>query len=75
MHKETAIRQIGNSLGATFPKDMLDRLHLGKGDKVYLVETPEGLLVTPYDPDFAAAMEAYQEGAATYRNALRELAK
>jgi antitoxin MazE len=75
MHKETSIRQIGNSLGATFPKEMLDRMHLGKGDKVYIVETAQGLLVTPYDPGFAEAMEIYREGAASYRNALRELAK
>ena len=75
MHKETSIRQIGNSLGTTFPKEMLDRMHLGKGDKVYIVETAQGLLVTPYDPDFADAMELYQEGAADFRNALRELAK
>lgn len=75
MHKKTSIRQIGNSLGTTFPKEMLERMHLGKGDEVYIIETSQGLLVTPYDPDFAEAMEVYQEGAASYRNALRELAK
>lgn len=75
MHKKTSIRQIGNSLGTTFPKEMLDRMHLGEGDKVYIIETSQGLLVTPYDPGFAEAMEVYQEGAANYRNALRELAK
>ena len=50
-------------------------MHLGKGDKVYVIEMPQGLLVTPYDPDFAEAMDVYQEGATAYRNALRELAK
>lgn len=75
MYKETSIRQIGNSLRTMFPKEMLDRMHLDKGDRVYIAETANGLLITPYDPEFAQAMEDYQEGAAKYRNALRELAK
>lgn len=74
MHKEATIRRIGNSLGTTIPKKMLDRHHLSQGDKVYIVETPHGLLITPYDPDFAKAMEVYEEGAKAYRNAMRELA-
>lgn len=73
MPKETTIRRIGNSSGLTIPKDLLDRQHLEEGDRVHLVETEEGLLLTPYDPDFEEAMEAYEEGAKTYRNALREL--
>jgi len=75
MQKQTTIRKIGNSLGTTLPKDLLDRAHLKEGDKVRVVETPEGLLISPYDPDFERAMDAYTEGAASYRNALRELSK
>lgn len=74
MTKETKIRQIGNSAGLTIPSDMLDRKKLKAGDRVHVVETEEGLLITPYDPDFEDAMEVYEEGAKTYRNALRELA-
>lgn len=73
MPEETTIRRIGNSSGVTIPKDLLDRNHLAEGDRVHIVETEEGLLITPYDPDFAEAMSAYKEGAKTYRNALREL--
>lgn len=75
MPKETKIRQIGNSAGLTIPKDLLDRQHLEEGDQVHLVETDNGLLITPYDPDFEEAMEAYEEGAKNYRNALRELSQ
>lgn len=74
MYKEVTIRKIGNSLGTTIPKQMLERLRLSQGDKVYIVEMEQGLLITPYDPDFAKAMEIYEEGAKTYRNAMRELA-
>ena len=75
MTKSTKIRAIGNSAGTTIPKAMLDRYRMGKGDTIHLVETPEGILITPYDPDFAEGMAIYREGASKYRNAMRELAK
>lgn len=53
---------------------MPDRLHLEAGDDVYVVETSSGLLITPYDPDFAEAMTVYSRGAKKFRNALRRLA-
>ena len=75
MTKETTIRAIGNSAGTTIPKAMLTKLHLAEGDKVHLVEVDDGILLTPFDPDFAEAMQVYGEGARRYRNALHELAK
>lgn len=75
MPKETTIRAIGNSAGTTIPKPMLERYRLGEGDRVHLIETDEGILITPYDPNFQEAMEIYAEGAKKYRNAMRELAK
>jgi putative addiction module antidote len=75
MTKQTTIRAIGNSAGTTIPKPMLERYHLGEGDTIHLVETEEGILITPFDPDFDEAMEIYAEGASRYRNAMRELAK
>ena len=75
MTKETTIRAIGNSAGATIPKAMLDRYRLAEGDRVHLVETEEGILITPFDPTFADAMAIYERGAKQYRNTMRELAK
>jgi putative addiction module antidote len=75
MVKKVTLRQVGGSIGATLPKDMVDRLHLRAGDRVFVVETEKGILLTPYDPDFDRAMAAYERTAAKYRNALRELAK
>lgn len=75
MAKETKIRAIGNSSGTTIPKEILDRYRLAAGDRVHLVETDEGILITPFDPLFAEAMELYDEGAKKYRNAMRELAE
>lgn len=69
------MRQAGGSLTVTLPKDMVDRLGMKAGDPVFVVETEEGLLLTPYDPDFKEAMELHRQGARQYRNALHELAQ
>lgn len=69
------IRKVGNSLGATFPKEVLQKLKLEEGDTVYVTETPDGVQLTPYDPNFDQAMEAYRKVSNKYRNALRQLAE
>jgi antitoxin MazE len=73
--KKITLRQVGGSIGATLPKDMADRLHVKPGDEVFVIETEQGILLTPYDPTFERAMTAYQRTAGKYRNALRELSK
>ena len=75
MPKETTIRSIGNSAGTTIPKSMLQKYQIAEGDRVHLIETEDGILITPFDPTFSEAMDLYEEGARTYRNAMRELAK
>ncbi|HIF05638.1 MAG TPA: AbrB/MazE/SpoVT family DNA-binding domain-containing protein [Gemmatimonadetes bacterium] len=75
MTKQTTIRAIGNSAGTTIPKPLLERYNLAEGDSVHLVETEEGILITPFDPAFDEAMAIYAEGAKRYRNAMRELAR
>jgi len=74
MRKRVTARRMGGSIGATLPKEMVDRLHIEAGDELTVLETERGLLITPYDPEFEKAMEAYERGARKYRNALRELA-
>lgn len=75
MVKQITLRRAGGSVSATLPKDMAERLHVAAGDSVFVLETENGILITPYDPGFDRAMEIYQRGAGKYRNALRELAK
>ena len=75
MVRKITLRQVGGSIGATLPKDMADRLHVAAGDEVFVIETEQGILITPFDPSFDKAMAAYRRVASKYRNALRELAK
>lgn len=66
---------IGNSAGVVFPKEVLARLNLDKGDSVYLTESPDGYRLTPYDPEFEQQMETARKIMKKRRAALRELAK
>ncbi|TVR60894.1 MAG: AbrB/MazE/SpoVT family DNA-binding domain-containing protein [Spirochaetaceae bacterium] len=75
MTRESTIRAIGNSSGAAIPKAMLERCRMAEGDRVHLVETDAGILITPFEPTFADAMALYEQGSKQYRNAMRELSK
>ena len=72
---ELKITAIGNSLGFVLPKEALARLRVGKGDTVYITETPDGYRLTPYDPAFEQQMQAARLIMKKRRAALRELAQ
>lgn len=69
------VRKIGNSLGAILPGEVAARLRVKEGDTLSVTETPDGVQLSPYDPEFEAAMESFERGRTRYRNALRRLAK
>jgi len=69
------VRKVGNSLGAILPGEVAARLRVKEGDSLSVTETPDGIQLSPYDPEFEAAMEAFDRGRTRYRNALRRLAK
>ncbi len=75
MVKKVTARKMGGSVGATLPKESVERFHIKAGDVLNVIETAEGILITPLDPDFEKELEVYERGARKYRNALRKLAK
>jgi putative addiction module antidote len=75
MVKEVTVRRVGGSVGTTLPKDMADRLRVTPGDRLLAVETEDGILLTPYDPETQEALAIAARAAKRYRNALRQLAK
>ncbi|HET6206099.1 MAG TPA: AbrB/MazE/SpoVT family DNA-binding domain-containing protein [Terracidiphilus sp.] len=66
---------IGNSSGVILPKETLARLNVKKGDLLYITEGPQGILLAPYDKDFAAQMETAREIMRENRDVLRKLAE
>ncbi|EAZ88529.1 AbrB/MazE/SpoVT family DNA-binding domain-containing protein [Crocosphaera chwakensis] len=67
--------KIGNSLGVMLPKEVLEKFKLSEGDSLSLIETKEGIQLTPDDSEFEKAIAIYREGSIKYTNALRDLAK
>ncbi|MGD0133463.1 MAG: AbrB family transcriptional regulator [Bryobacteraceae bacterium] len=73
---ELKVRKFGNSLGVVLPKEALQRLRAGEGERLFLVETSAGAYeLTPYDPGFAKKMSKVEDIASRYRNTLRALSK
>lgn len=70
---DTKLRKIGNSVGVTLPKEVLDKFGLKEGDSLNIILTAESIQLSPFDPNFNKVMQAYKEGKAKYRNAMREL--
>ena len=69
------ITTVGNSAGVILPKELLVRLRLEKGDELFAVETPDGVLLTQYDPQLAAQMEVAEQVMRDRRALLHKLAQ
>lgn len=66
---------IGNSTGVILPKEIVQRLRVEKGDTLYVLETPQGIELTPYDREFAAQMEVAESVMREDRDVLKKLAE
>jgi putative addiction module antidote len=69
------VTTVGNSVGVILPKELLERLRVGKGDSLYVIETKQGIELTPYNPEFARQIEAAERVMREDRDALRKLAE
>jgi antitoxin MazE len=72
---KTAVRRVGNSLGVTLPKTVVDNYSLSEGDELHLIETEDGIMLTPFNPQFATWAKAYERTNKRYRNTLKALAR
>ena len=69
------ITTIGNSVGIVLPKEILNRLHVEKGDSLYVTDSPEGVLLSPYNAAFARKLEAFEQVMRENRDVLKKLAE
>jgi putative addiction module antidote len=75
MNMSAKISKIGNSVGVILPKELLAKLRVGLGETVYFTETPDGVRITPSNPQFEAKMKAAEAIMREDRDILRVLAK
>ena len=66
---------VGNSIGVVLPKELLSKLRVDKGDTLYVVETPDGIELTAYRPDFATQMDAAETIMRQNKDVLRKLVR
>lgn len=75
MNVKLKLTAIGNSVGAVFPRELLARLKSDKGDTLFVTDGPNGICLTPYDPEVEKQVDAGREVMREYRDTLRALAK
>jgi putative addiction module antidote len=73
--RETKVTTIGNSLGVILSREMLAKLNVGKGDRLLIVETHNGIELTAYDPEVAKQLETAKTFMREHRDVLRKLAE
>jgi putative addiction module antidote len=69
------LRAVGTSTGVVLPKEFLHRLKVEKDDHLFAVETPEGYLLTPYDPELEKQLDIGRKFMRKHREVFRALAK
>jgi len=75
MTRKLKVSAIGNSTGVILPKEVLERLRVGRGDELMVRETPDGIVLSPYDPELAGQMDVAEKIMRKRRNLLRKLAE
>ena len=75
MTKTLKLTTIGNSTGVVLSRELLQRLRVEKGDTLYVVETRNGIELTPYDPELAEQMDLAEKVMREHRDVLRKLAE
>ena len=66
---------VGTSTGVVIPKEMLKRLKVERGDTLFVIETPSGYLITPYDPAVEEELRIGRQFMRDYRETFKALAK
>lgn len=75
MTKTLKLTTVGGSTGAVFPKELLAKLRVQKGDVLHVLETPNGIELRPYNTEFAEQMEIAEQIMREDRDVLRKLAQ
>ena len=69
------VTTIGNSFGVILPKEVLAKLRVSKGDTLHAVETPHGIELSVYNPDFAHQLNTAESIMREDRDVLKKLSE
>ena len=69
------VTTVGSSAGVVLPKEILQRLRVSKGDTLYVIETPNGVELTAYNPEFATQMKVAEMVMREDRDVLKKLSE
>jgi putative addiction module antidote len=75
MVNKLKITTVGNSVGVVLPREILERLRVGKGDSLFVSETPNGVELRVFDDEFAEQMAIAERVMREDRDVLRKLAE
>lgn len=75
MTRTIKIRRVGGSLGAIFPKDLLEEMNLAEGDELIVGRNGTALTLTRGDADLEKVMDAFEVFRKRYHNTLQKLAE
>lgn len=75
MGMQLKLTTVGNSVGVVLPKELLEKLRVQKGDSLQVLETPNGIELTPFDAEFDRQMDVAEKVMREDRDILRRLAE
>lgn len=75
MTRTIKIRRVGGSLGAIFPKDLLDEMNVEEGDELVVGRNGTVITLSRSDPDLEKVMNAFEVFRKRYHNTLQKLAE
>ena len=75
MVNKLKITTVGNAVGVVLPREILERLRVGKGDSLFVTETPDGVELRAFDDEFAEDMAIAERVMRENRDLLRKLAE
>ncbi|WP_373538489.1 AbrB/MazE/SpoVT family DNA-binding domain-containing protein [Chamaesiphon sp.] len=69
------VTTVGNAAGVIFSPELMEKYHFSQGDILYVMETPNGFELSPYDPEFIQQMKVAETVMQEDRTLLRKLAQ
>ena len=67
------VTTVGNSVGVVLPRELLEKLRVGKGDHLQVLDVPGGVMLTPYDAEFARQLDVAERVMRADRDVLKNL--